>query len=181
METENMELVNTSQPNEPAEEGLLFVETARFTDSESKMFMGRNQDDVVFGAAVGAGSVGLVAILALLRERKIKNSLLRLVDDIGHALLVEIDTTHDHAINPIQLCHGIIERIAMQKVRSIKNPFGLSRKESGHLITALQHIGYSYSEILIRESAVAVANPEDIEATVTPENLQEEIPTKGAN
>lgn len=94
---------------------------------EQKMVQFRN-------VAIVGSLIGTAGLLAFLRERKVKHHLLTMVEETALATL-----DYDGS-NVEDLCLAVIDRLSAMPVRSLRNPFGVSRKESEHLVLLLSGI-----------------------------------------
>lgn len=121
---------------------------------------------VAFG--IGATAFGAIGLIAYLRERKVRKSLIRMIEEFSKDLLSFLGSDV-HAVSLEAYCSRITQLLLGQHVRSLTNPFGVKPKEAEHVMSLLNAIVSIVEDVKLSQLHVAPVNPEDIEAQVVTE------------
>lgn len=121
---------------------------------------------VAFG--IGATAFGAIGLIAYLRERKVRKSLIRMIEEFSKDLLSFLGNDV-HAVSLEAYCSRITQLLLGQHVRSLTNPFGVKPKEAEHVMSLLNAIVSIVEDVKLSQLHVAPVNPEDIEAQVVTE------------
>lgn len=124
----------------------------------------RNKN-LAIGFGVGVTTGVAVGLLAFLRERKVKQHIIGMIEDMVFVFEKEAES-NGIPVTLDALCYKASELMLHQRVRSFKNPFGISKKESIYVSGLLLAIAKSTEQLTLQAADPIIANPEDIEAQV---------------
>lgn len=121
--------------------------------------------DLAIGFGVGLAAGATAGVLAVLREKKIKNHIIGMIEDACIEFEQQVETQGKNA-NIGELCQHLTVTVLDQRVRSITNPFGISRKDSERIMKLLVTLVVTTEAAVLNSLEMDVQNTEDIEAKV---------------